>query len=49
MGLTQKKYLHLGTHRHKKNDNILDAHEKSVYMIDTHWHKMCSHKGHIYM
>ena len=27
----------------------MDAHEKSVYIIDTHWHKMCSHKGHIYM
>ena len=24
----------------------MDAHEKSVYIIDTHWHKMCSHKGH---
>ena len=24
----------------------MDAHDKSVYIIDTHWHKMCSHKGH---
>ena len=27
----------------------MDAHEKSVYIIDTQWHKMCSHKGHTYI